>query len=82
MALTDTLRQEALVKKAKELTSVLGNDNDNINDNGNKREKDSLWNFFFLPFDENLQLKIQEKIDKYDHLCQELKTKKSKALEE
>lgn len=36
----------------------------------------------YFPFDENLQLKIQEKIDKYDHLRQELKRKKSKALEE
>lgn len=46
MALTDILRQEALVKGAKELTSGLGNDNDNISDNGNK-EKYSLWNFLF-----------------------------------
>lgn len=47
MALTDILRQEALVKGAKELTSGLGNDNDNISDNGNKKEKYSLWNFLF-----------------------------------
>lgn len=40
MSLTDILRQEALGKKAKELTSVLDNYNDNISDNCNKREKD------------------------------------------
>lgn len=47
MPLTDILRQEALGKKAKELTSVLDNDNDNISDNGNKREKDLPCIFFF-----------------------------------
>lgn len=48
MSLTDILRQEALGKKAKELRSVLDNDNDNISDNGKKREKDLLWIFFFF----------------------------------
>lgn len=61
--------------------SASGNDNGNISGNGNKKEKVSLWDFFFLLFDENLQLRMQGKIDKYDHLCQELKTKKSQALE-
>lgn len=42
MALTDTLRQEALVKKSAELASVSGNDNDSISDNGNMKERDSL----------------------------------------
>lgn len=61
--------------------SASGNDNGNISGNGNKKEKISLWDFFFFLFDESLQLGMQGKIDKYDHLCQELKTKKSQASE-
>lgn len=81
MALTDTLRQEALVKKPKELTSVLGNDNDNISDNGNKREKDSLWIFFFFHLMKTFNWKFKKRLTNMI-TCQELKTKKSKALEE
>lgn len=34
VAVMDILRQEALVKRAKELKSVLGHANNNISDNG------------------------------------------------
>lgn len=39
MALAGILRQEVLVKGGKDLTSATGIHNDNISDNGSKREK-------------------------------------------
>lgn len=59
--------QEALVIRHKGVMSMSGIDNNHINDNSNSKDLPSCL-FVCFPFDENFQLQMQEKTDKYDHL--------------